>query len=236
MNFLSHYYFHHRDDDNFFTVGLTVPDLLGFHSRRVRVTKKYLENLLLFEKEKNIRSFIYGMILHLDLDRWFHNTDFFKEKLLLLQDRYVYYNEKKEKLPHFYAHILIEVLIDRYLLTIEPDIADRFYESYKKFDFKMITKLFEGLKNFDRDKFLDLAYKVSHSSFLKEYINDHLIITILGRVSKRINLPFLIDEDNEKFTQFILFVYSELELSIKKFVKKASKDLMLKKEKIINFN
>ena len=64
MNFLAHYYFHKNKSDNYFTVGLTMPDILNFS--KIRLTKKILKKLFLKEKNKNLKSHIAGMIIHLD--------------------------------------------------------------------------------------------------------------------------------------------------------------------------
>ncbi|MCK4796422.1 MAG: hypothetical protein KAT05_03520, partial [Spirochaetes bacterium] len=78
-----------------------MPDLLGFHSRRIRISKRFLKEKVLVEKDDKIRSHIAGMTAHLDLDNWFHHSDFFKEKVTFLQNDYIKFNDKKDKLPHF---------------------------------------------------------------------------------------------------------------------------------------
>ena len=236
MNFLSHYYLHRDPEDNYFTVGLTVPDLLGFHTRRVRVTKKYLKNFLEKENDARIISHIHGMMLHLDLDRWFHNSDFFKEKIIFLQNSYINFNSEGSDLPHFYAHIILEILLDRYLLMIEPDIADNFYDSYKRFNFSDITRIFRGLENFSNDKFILLADNVSHSTFLKEYIDNYSIINILTRVSNRIEIPMGLNPDRDEFADYIQYVYNELEKPIEDFFIRAKAETAIKEREVIVSN
>ena len=233
MNFLSHYYLHNDQNDNYFTVGLTIPDLLGFHSRSIRITNKFLKQIGLIEKDKNIKSFIAGMMVHLFLDKWFHNLDFFKEKVSFLQDYYRKFNDNKDKLPHFFAHILLEILLDRYLLNLTPNIANDFYTSYQKFNFCDITRLFVDQKHFDKQKFISFANNVANSSFLKEYIHDHLIISIFHRVSKRINIPMSLSYDDNQFISFIRKAYDKLIPSIKNTFNEA-KNIPIDKDEIIN--
>ena len=78
--------------------------------------------------------------------------------------------------------ILVEILIDRYLLIMQPDIADNFYASYKKFDFQDASRVFTSLKHFDNHKFISFANDVANSTFLKEYVDDYLIISILNQI------------------------------------------------------
>ena len=229
MNFLAHYYFHNDINDNYFTVGLTMPDLLSFHSRKIRLTKRSLKKLILTEKNKNIRSHITGMIIHLDMDRWFHSSVFFKKNLIFLQNQFIGFNKEKALLPHFYAHIILEVFIDRYLLTIYPDIADDFYHSYKKFNFCEIIKLFNNMEYFDSLKFLSFTDDFSNSSFLKEYTDNYSIISILTRVSKRIGIPMVLDVDNDQFASFIKTSYNELKPEIKKLINYVKNSLCVNK-------
>ncbi len=234
MNFLSHYYFHNDQDNNYFTVGLTLPDLLGFHSKRIRVNKKFLVEKMSKTSCMKTRALAAGMIVHLELDRWFHNSSYFKNQIFFLQNKYSAISSDKDILPGFYAHIIMEILIDRYLLKIQPDIADKFYESYKKFDFSLAAEIFADLKNFDREKFLSLSRDVAHSSFLREYVNDHAIINILKRVSRRINVPFELEINDSLFAKFIRSVFSELEHSIHDFIENAKKLLVIRDYMILD--
>lgn len=233
MNFLSHYYFHNDKNDNYFTVGLTMPDLLSFHSNGIRLTKKILQKLYLKETDYNIKSHIAGMFMHLDLDSWFHTSDFFKKNVLFLQNKYVEYNEKKEQFPNFYSHIILEVLIDKYLLTIQPDIADNFYASYKSFNFEKAAILFAGFENFDKSKFMTFTNDMANSSFLKEYTDNNSFASILTRVSRRIGIPMFLKIDNEKFISFIKSSYDELKNEIINLINYIKSDFHLNKDEII---
>jgi hypothetical protein len=234
MNFLSHYYLHNDKNDNYFTVGLTLPDILGFHSKRIRLTKNYLKSISLLEKDDNFKSLIAGMFLHLELDRFFHNSDFFKESLDFVQNYYSKSNN--QNLPHFYSHILVEILIDRYLLETTSGIADDFYSSYKKFNFSEITRLFENIKDFNKNKFLSLTESISNSSFLREYIHDNLIFSIFERVSRRIGMPILMKTDNDNFSSFVSNAYNELKPLIKNFLIFIDKICSVDKNEILNSN
>lgn len=233
MNFLSHYYLHSEKIDNYFTVGLTVPDVLGFHSRKIRLTKKILKELGANEQDQKIKNFIAGMILHLKIDSWFHKSIFFKEKVEFLQESYKDFNEGKHRLPHFYAHIITEVLIDRYLLVHKPNVVDDFYKSYKDFDFSKISGLFRNRPSFEEERFLSLANSIANSSFLREYINDGQIFSILQRVSNRIKLPMIIKVNEDMFAEYINYAYKKLEKQIKTFLENAKKKININKQDIL---
>ena len=232
MNFLSHYYLHNDKNDNYFTVGLTLPDILGFHSKRIRVTKSYLKKINLFQADNNFKSLIAGMYLHIEIDRFFHNSHFFKDTMDFIQNFFLEFCKKN--LPHFYSHILIEILIDRYLLETTDNLAEDFYSSYKKFDFSDITELFEEIKYFNKDKFISLAENIANSSFLKEYIHDNAILPIFERISRRIGLPMLMEINNEIFSSFTAKVYDELKPLIKNLLILMKKICNITKSEIIN--
>jgi hypothetical protein len=210
MNFLSHYYLHRIPDDNDFTVGLTAPDLLGFHSERVRVTEKYLTEALENSDDSETKSCIRGMLIHLKVDKWFHGSGFFREKTVFLKDRYVEVTGHDD-IPHHFCHILLEILLDRFLLVKDGMLADEFYASYKKFDFKKIAGIFSDLKNFDTEKFMTLTGNISNSVFLKEYLNCEKIMPILERVSNRIGFPVKLKPVSGKLTEFVGRSYAALE-------------------------
>ena len=174
------------------------------------------------------------MFLHLEIDRFFHNSNFFKESLDFVQNFYSKLNN--QNLPHFYSHILVEILIDRYLLETTSGIADDFYSSYKRFNFSEITGLFEEIKDFDKYKFLSLTESISNSSFLKEYIHDNAIYSIFERVSRRIGLPMLMKTDNEIFSSFVSKAYHELKPLMKNFLIFIDKICTVNKDEIINSN
>ncbi len=218
MNFLSHFYLHNKPDDNYFTVGLTLPDLLQFQSKKLRLTKKFLAELKECTESKNLNSLIDGMLMHITVDGWFHNHDFFKKNVKFLEEEFMKYNEFNNKLPHFFSHILLEIFIDRYILTIQDDTAERFYDSYKKFDFNEVAELLFEDPDFNKEEFIKFATGVAGSTFLKEYKDDPLVVSALKRVCKRIDIPFNLYADDDKLAEFVKKSYSSLEKKIAHFL------------------
>jgi len=212
LNFLSHYYLH-RNENIFFTVGLTLPDLLSFHSRKVRVSKNYLIEKKEILTEIHLLSCIDGMNHHIEVDRWFHNSLFFKNGCVLLRDNYIkVFN--RDDIHHMTCHILLEILIDRYLLIIESDLADKFYSSYNLFNFNDVTRIFLDLKNFETDKFIDLTDNIKKSSFLKEYKDNDLVLAIMGRITDKVGIRFIDKSENKSFSDFLNLSYQMLEKEI----------------------
>lgn len=227
MNFLSHFYLHRDVNDNYFTVGLTLPDLFQFQSRKIRFTNNSLSKLYDLCSNPKERSIIKGMLIHLYVDTWFHNHSFFKETVSLLEKEFVNYNEIRSKLPNFFAHILCEIFIDRFILDLEPTIADEFYKSYQNFNFFDAVTLLKSYKKFDEEKFLLFANQVANSTFLKEYKDDSKVLSALKRVCYRLELPFNLPCKEKDIIDFINHSYKKLEQKINIFLTEAKKELFI---------
>ncbi|OHD06602.1 MAG: hypothetical protein A2086_06680 [Spirochaetes bacterium GWD1_27_9] len=218
MNFLTHYYLHRKKDDNHFTVGLTLPDLFSFISRKIRISHVLLEKIYNFNEDQNQKSLICGMSLHLQLDKWFHKSTFFYENVIILNDECI--KNSINDFPSFLYHVLLEIFIDRYLLKLYPSLADEFYESYKKFNFPETANLFTVVNEFNKDEFVDFAIRISNSNFLREYVDCGLIISILNRIGTRIVKKELFPENDISLINSFNNIYDKIEVNIKNFFDK----------------
>ncbi|MCG8571646.1 MAG: hypothetical protein MJB14_16040 [Spirochaetes bacterium] len=212
MNFLSHYYLHADPKDNFFTVGLTLPDIIGIHSRKVRMNRRFINHMDKSHLSKHHHALLAGMLIHFEIDSWFHRTPFFLNHLTTLANQFHQITGKN--ITQFHAHILLEILVDRFLLVKNPDIAEHFYQSYKNLDFSETLPLFKEMKTFDVNKYLDFVSLFAHSTFLKEYLEFKKIPIFLERISKRVG--FYIDQnlEDKKVIRFYQQTYHLLENEI----------------------
>lgn len=213
MNFLSHYYLQRKNND-YYDVGLTLPDVLGLHSKNVRVTERFLLSFSNLSRET--QDLIDGMFQHIKLDSFFHRSEFFRENIYLIEN--LYKEGLGDSIAFYYSHILLEIMIDKFILEIEPEIAKDFYDLHKRFDFTKIVFLFENLKNFHKDKFLDFTRLLANSSFLNDYKDNSSVITSLRRVTTRIGLPIEIKVSDKIFEEYVSKLYEKLFDNIKKFI------------------
>ncbi|HBD93858.1 MAG: hypothetical protein A2015_11575 [Spirochaetes bacterium GWF1_31_7] len=197
MNFLSHYYLDRIKNNHYYNAGLTLPDLLGFHKGRIRLTEKTILQLQNLNMNNDLLN---GMRAHLKLDKKFHTSDFFKKNTLLLQS--MFEANTQHNLSHFNCHIILEMLIDKFILHRNPEIAKEFYEVYSHIDFNVITSTFISLNDFNKQNMFDLLTRFSQSSYIGEYINISAIINISNIVSKKFNKGNnQLDRDNTKVFQ-----------------------------------
>jgi hypothetical protein len=184
MNFLSHYYLHYDLNDPFFTVGLTAPDLISLMGNHSRVTEKFILNYP--DPDPKALSFLAGMLIHIEIDQFFHRSDFFKKYTDVYQDEYQLFCG--EILPHHLSHILLEIMIDRILLLNDHSLADGFYHLFRHFQFEDLIPIFSHLNHFDDKRFIIFTGKVRNSTFIKDYSDYHKIREILLRISRSTGL------------------------------------------------
>lgn len=222
MNFLSHYYLD-RNSNTHFNIGLTLPDILSLHSRRFRVTEDLIFSKKRLSKTHNVSSLLDGMFIHLKLDNLFHNSKFFGDNHLFLTNKYSLY-KKHFELPYFIFHILLEILIDRYLLIEkEPNLANEFYMEYKDFDFDDIGDLFVENRYYNKDLFLKFTKNFANSTFLNDYIYYDKIVDALNRISIKIGREINLDTNNDYLIKYIKESYEELASKISLYIDSLSR-------------
>lgn len=121
MNFIAHYYLldSHANHDMIF--GNLLPDLLrGF-------TKIYNQEI------KNKPHFaelciVKGINFHLKTDEIFHNHAFFYENCEMIKGVFAQHKLPKNK-DFIVAHVLLELIIDQFIIESKPAICESFYDS-----------------------------------------------------------------------------------------------------------
>ena len=185
MNFLTHYIID-KTDDFYHNIGLTLPDVIVLHNRNVGFRQKTAAQLCHSDIPDDFRRMCQAMMRHFQLDKWFHGSEFFSSSVTFIQNEF--HRLTGGHIAFYYAHILLEILIDRHILTIHPDLHRMFYAEYEKFNFGTIVPFLENVKNFDRVKFLDFCDLFAHSTFLYGYSDKHDIINSLHKVTRRMGL------------------------------------------------
>jgi acyl carrier protein phosphodiesterase len=222
MNFLSHFYLTEEREDTAFNVGLTLPDIIQYHASGSRVNRKFLLGTVQSTAATAVqRSCSQGMLIHLEVDKWFHKLPEFNESMKLVQDDYALHSKGAEELPWMYSHILVEILIDRYLMTIDPGLDYRFYSNFRSFDHSVLVPWLEPLKKFDARRFLAFTSYLGKSSFIHDYNESHSILDILQRVAARKQLADPSQLDEERFAYFVQVTYNALEDTIRCLVESA---------------
>ena len=121
MNFLSHYYLLPEKENTDKVAGNLLPDLMrGF-------TKIYHQEIKPIQ-EINQSDIVKGIHYHLETDALFHQHQFFIDHCKDLKQITASYDLPMTK-NYIVSHVLLELIIDQYLMEKEANLAPAFYES-----------------------------------------------------------------------------------------------------------
>lgn len=181
MNFLSHFYFDRDTDNCYHILGTVLPDLLKNADKTI-----VLHPEKLYHTNNDINSIIKGWNKHLEVDRYFHSSEFFlthshQLKLLLLPAI-----EGSPVKPFFLGHIALELILDNLLLTTQKVTADGFYNHLDGCDDSVIAEFltFAGLK--DTAVFFKFYNGFKKSRYLFSYAETKQIAYALKRICMRV--------------------------------------------------
>jgi hypothetical protein len=221
MNFLSHFYFDRDTTDCYMVLGTVMPDLLKNADKNVIIHPEKLVHA-----NGAVNSIIKGWKKHLEVDRYFHSSEFFLTHSHELKKKLLPAIEGSPVKPFFLGHIALELILDNLLLTTKQVTAEGFYDHLDGCSESVVDEFlrYAGLKNtaiffkfyddFKRSKYLynysktkEIAYalkricmRVWSTPFTSE--NETAMTTILMdyRVSLKDNFMSIFDEINNKLT------------------------------------
>lgn len=181
MNFLSHFYFDREVDDCYHILGTVLPDLLKNADKTIVLHPEKLHYT-----DSRVNSIIAGWNKHLEVDRYFHSSEFFLEhshQLKLLLRPAI---EGSPVKPFFLGHIAIELILDNLLLTTGKVTADIFYDHLGGCETEVINEFltFAGLK--DTTRFFRFLEDFKSSRYLYTYAETQQIAYALKRICMRV--------------------------------------------------
>lgn len=193
MNFLSHYAIYTDRDDPNFTVGKVLPDML-----RAAVPKAHLrEEAIEKQWEENVKSVAEGVNVHLRTDHIFHESTFFKERMATLKHKLKVLNLPSiQRFRFFYAHILTELLLDRWLMQDNPLMIDRFYNHLRLAEKETISQFlqYKGLGETTKTV-LSFIQRFTGTAYLYSYRDREGIVYALNRITQRVGLTVFSKND-----------------------------------------
>jgi hypothetical protein len=194
MNFISHYHFY-KTVDSYYNVGLVLPDLVkNFCKTHLKPKEQFVQ--------RTMNSINSGSKMHLEADRIFHQSLFFKESEKFLS----HLMDNKAIWPRkwFLNHLLCEILIDRLIMERHSNEVDDFYMHLKNIDpaqVELYLKLI-GIQNYQN--FTPGFERFVNNPFLFEYIHNEKIIYALGRVYQRIGINYEWKEEDKNLLLYAI--------------------------------
>jgi hypothetical protein len=125
MNFLSHFYFEQQNTDDYFVMGVVLPDLIKNAHKDWNLNPQ--KNDFLYTADPGQLAILSGWKKHLEVDRLFHNSMFFKEQTANLKQYILPILDTGPVKPFFLAHIGLELILDHLLLTENQLDVNTFY-------------------------------------------------------------------------------------------------------------
>ncbi len=197
MNYLSHYYadlsYHHPA----FALGKVLPDFARIVDKRLRFRLKKLPD----SGDEVLHLIHLGIRSHYRADAWFHNSEYFKTRTAEIQRILRGLRlEGIRKYYYFYAHILLEMLLDRLLVTEHFPVAQQFYADLDHCPEEWLVR-YAGFHRLGSQTAEELAAVVSrfrHARYLFDYTRNEGLVFAFNRIIQRAGLPAFSEEDNAR--------------------------------------
>jgi hypothetical protein len=223
LNFLSHYYFERYTSDSYQVLGALLPDLLKNADKNNSVQiQKYESDLM---NSPQALALTRGWKRHLEVDKIFHNTDFF----------YFHTHQLRKEIENiivdlpvrasFLAHIGLELLLDHILIDRELISVSRLYEHLEHVDKAILKSYLMVFTNVNQDVFFHFFDRFVASKYIFEYAKIENLPYAMFKICKRI-WSFEVDDSTyralaEKLEQYrnnslndYLDIYSTIQLQL----------------------
>lgn len=203
MNFLSHFYFDRKVTNCYHILGIVLPDLLKNADKTIVLHPEKLHHA-----NEDINCIIKGWNKHLEVDRYFHSSDFFLTHSHELKKQLTPVIASSPVKPFFLGHVALELILDNLLITTNKIDAYDFYTHIASCDHDVIQEFltFAGLK--DSTKFFRFFDGFKRDGYLHTYSETAKIAYALKRICMRIwKDPFT--EEHEAAINDVVMEYRE---------------------------
>ena len=181
MNFLSHFYFDKDTDNCYLVLGTVLPDLLKNADKNIILHPEKLQHT-----NGSVNTIIRGWNKHLEVDRYFHSSNFFLHHSHQLKKEILPALTGSPVKPFFLGHVALELILDNLLLTNNIVTANSFYNHLEGCEAFVINEflVFAGLK--DTSRFFKFYADFKHSRYLNTYLKIDAVAYALKRICMRI--------------------------------------------------
>jgi hypothetical protein len=203
MNFLSHFYFDRDTDNCYLILGTVLPDLLKNADKTVVLHPEKLKHA-----NPAVNSIVKGWNKHLEVDRYFHSSDFFIHHSHQLKKLLLPAIEGSPVKPFFLGHIALELILDNLLLTTQKVTADGFYDHLNGCREPEVNEFLTSAGLTNTDIFFKFYESFKKSRYLYSYSQTKEIVYALKRICMRVWMDPFTPEQEEKM-KVVLSAYRE---------------------------
>lgn len=191
MNYFAHAFeFLDRSASPMFLAGLAVPDWLNVVDRKIKARSKSARSLLnsgeLSDDESHLAQ---GVIQHHADDDWFHQGQAFNEICLefTVELRDLLQPDPGFR-PSFLGHILVELLLDDFLIHENPGVIDKYYAVMESVDEWAVE---QGVSRIAGKPAVNLNWFIGRFRvirFLLDYRDNEKLLGRLNQIMQRVKL------------------------------------------------
>ncbi|MFW5807674.1 MAG: hypothetical protein ACOC2H_03605 [Spirochaetota bacterium] len=214
MNFLSHHFLQRKPGNDYYSIGVTFPDILSLHDTGTVINRNRFTYSVSRQSLKPAHaSFLKGMAEHMHSDKVFHGSKFFRDNLASMQRRAV--KDGVGPVPEILRHILLEILMDRFLILNHEGIAEDFYELYTRFPVRTVFPLLHSFCTFDESRLLNFIDSFVRRRFFLRYRDIDGVLEGIELVNKSLNVGYTFEYP--RFSRYVVSLYESSEEEIRRF-------------------
>ena len=179
--------------DPYFLVGTALPDMLSACDRQVRLRAKSVAKWV-DDADPRLAALARGVLRHLADDDWFHQTAAFNQLNISFmgQLRAILPNDEGYR-PAFLGHILVEILLDAWLMAREPARVTAYYEALATVEAEFVQTCVNRLASRSTQVLTIFLPRFLQERFLYDYAENEKLCYRLNQVMRRVGLPPLPD-------------------------------------------
>ena len=135
-----------------------------------------------------------GLRRHFEDDAWFHSTPIFREVTAEIAEeiRAVYPDHPDRRMrASFYAHLLVEMLLDAWLLEQEPGAAQAFAFAIRSLDREKVVKLSNEITPHPVAGLPGIVVRFTDPAVLEAYADEEVVSARLNRMGRIVHQPDL---------------------------------------------
>lgn len=183
MNYFVHYHFYKGEDNPWYVLGLLLPDLVSNFNRNAKIKEEL--RAVGIEGFQSLPYLNAGINNHFEADRIFHSSQFFFEGQECVKDAFAKENLWLPGIRSFFVtHIMIELMLDRYLLLTFPDEGIEVYEQLGKIDGMLVENILVG-NGLEVAGFHNFFSRFVSARYVLSYTRDESLFYALCRILER---------------------------------------------------
>lgn len=190
MNFLSHYFADREESDSLFVIGAATPDLLSIYNAKVRVKAGHVKRIDRAVLSPAAQQLIRGLDSHFLVDRVFHSSELFKIETGEISDRLEeWFPDREIHRKYFIAHILLELLMDKVLISKHNGILDRYYAHYVELaPFTELREATEEIIGTELPNYEAFLQRFLEKKYLAHYRSYSHLAYVMERLLRRVGV------------------------------------------------